>query len=104
MNWFKRLVVKWVREDWEDQRHSNRQADSGLNIAIPRLKAAASFEVSDFDNPLRFELTPAVGGRILTVRHYDPKHDRNETTTYVIPTGEDIGARVAKILNLELLK
>lgn len=53
---------------------------------------------------ITFELTSAVGGRILNVRRYDDRKDRQDQTTYVIPSGEDVGARVAKILNLELLK
>jgi hypothetical protein len=53
---------------------------------------------------ITFELTAAVGGRILNVRRYDDRKDRHDNQTYVIPTGEDVGARVAKIINLELLK
>jgi hypothetical protein len=53
---------------------------------------------------ISFELTAAVGGRILNVRRYDDRKDRHDATTYVIPSGEDVGARVAKILNLELIK
>lgn len=53
---------------------------------------------------ISFELTSAVGGRILNVRRYDDRKDRHENQTYVIPSGEDVGERVAKILNLELLK
>lgn len=106
MNWFKRLVVRWVREDWDDGRYS-RDTES-TNMAIPRLRGSqlksASMEVSEYDNPIRFELSPAVGGRILTVRQYDPRNDRHDNTVYVIPSGEDVGARVAKVLNLELLK
>jgi len=38
------------------------------------------------------------------VRHYDERRDRHDHQTYVIPTGEDIGERVAKIINLEMFK
>jgi len=30
--------------------------------------------------------------------------DRHDSQTYVIPSGEDVGERVAKIINLELFK
>ncbi len=56
------------------------------------------------EDRISFELTSAVGGRILNVRRYAERKDRHDTATYVIPSGEDVGARVAKILNLELLK
>ena len=56
------------------------------------------------EDRINFDLSSAVGGRILNVRRYDRKTDRHDSTTYVIPTGEDVGERVAKIINLELLK
>ncbi len=59
---------------------------------------------SEGQDRISFELSTAVGGRILNVRRYDDRKDRHENQTYVIPNGEDVGARVAKILNLELIK
>jgi hypothetical protein len=56
------------------------------------------------EDRITFELSTAVGGRILNVRRYDDRKDYHNTQTYVIPNGEDVGARVAKILNLELIK
>ena len=56
------------------------------------------------EDRISFELSTAVGGRILNVRRYDDRKDRQDQQTYVIPNGEDVGARVAKILNLELIK
>lgn len=52
---------------------------------------------------VRFTLTPAVGGRILQVVRRNKQGDR-DTQTYVIPSGEDVGERVSRILNLELMK
>jgi hypothetical protein len=53
---------------------------------------------------ITFELSTAVGGKILNVRRYDDRKDRHDQQTYVIPSGEDVGERVAKIINLELFK
>jgi hypothetical protein len=58
----------------------------------------------DLDGAVRFDLVSATGGRILQVRRWDRKRDSHDMVTYVIPSGEDVGQRVAKILNLELLK
>ena len=69
-------------------------------MAIPGVLKGAP----EGDDPISFELSSAVGGRILNVRRYDNRTDRHDQTTYVIPSGEDVGARVAKILNLELIK
>lgn len=56
------------------------------------------------EDRITFELSSAIGGRILNVRRYDTKTDRHNSSTYVIASGEDVGERVSKILNLELLK
>lgn len=54
--------------------------------------------------PIRFELTSAVGGRILSIRRFNDRSNDYETSVYVIPSGENIGDRVSKIINLEMFK
>jgi hypothetical protein len=112
MKWFDSWMYTKVRDMW-DNRHKyearieeadykNRIANkmSGLQMGTAMVERG-SVEGQD---RISFELTAAVGGRILNVRRYDDRKDRHDATTYVIPSGEDVGARVAKILNLELLK
>lgn len=60
-------------------------------------------ETEEDDETISFSLTPAIGGRILRTTRRN-KHGNREHQVYVIPSGEDVGERVAKILNLELLK
>jgi hypothetical protein len=98
MNWLKKIVIKWVKEDWDE---SSNKLGSGLKI---RPAPNVTMDIDDYPESVRFDLSPAVGGRILTIRRYDRQRDRSENTVYVIPAGEDVGARVAKIVNLELLK
>lgn len=66
--------------------------------------AGHSLTVEEEDDPIRFELTTAVGGRILRVRRYDRRKHESDCQVYVIPQGEDVGERVTKILNLEIIK
>ena len=73
---------------------------SGLQIGTAQIERGRA----EGEDRISFELTSAVGGRILNVRRYDERKDQHATQTYVIPSGEDVGARVAKIINLELLK
>ena len=111
MKWFDRWVYKQVKKAWENK---NRYEEE---MAV-QMKERASIKMSGLqmgtamversraegENRISFELTSAVGGRILNVRHYDERKDRHESQTYVIPSGEDVGERVAKIINLELFK
>lgn len=106
MNFFKRMIVKWVREDWE--KASQPMQDEYANNKISRMGTIGVAQIergrAEGENRITFELSTAVGGKILNVRHYDDRKDRHDQQTYVIPNGEDVGERVAKIINLELFK
>lgn len=111
MKLFDRWLYTKVRDMW-DNRHKYEElvAEKDYNEArtIKMSLSGAQMAVErgspEGEDRISFELTSAVGGRILNVRRYDNKTDRHNATTYVIATGEDVGSRVAKILNLELLK
>ena len=97
------MFTKWfnrkVREAWANAEEGNmptRVSQYAQTSSVPD-------EYPD-EETIRFELTPAVGGRILRVRRYDRRKDESNSQVYVIPSGEDVGERVAKILNLEMLK
>jgi hypothetical protein len=98
MNWFDKWFAKKCKQTWENKNRfeeSNMKISSGLQVERSRPEG---------EGRITFELSSAVGGRILNVRHYDERKDRHETQTYVIPSGEDVGERVAKIVNLEMFK
>jgi hypothetical protein len=103
MKWLDNWLYGKVRDMW-DNSHKYQ------TIQLPELKMASGGQLSvdrgapEGEDRINFELSSAVGGRILNVRRYDTRTDRHNQTTYVIPTGEDIGQRVAKIINLELIK
>lgn len=98
MNWFKKLVVKWVREDWETVRQSKENYPS---LAISSSKDSDSL---DSDPVLNFKVYSAVGGRIVEFRKYDRSRDRGEVQTYIITNDQDFGERIAKIATMESLK
>lgn len=94
MNWFKKLVVKWVREDWEN---ASKQEKNALNSVAVREQ--------DVDiEGIKFSIMAAHGGAILQTRKYDNRTDRNLYNTYIIADGEDVAERVGQIVALELLR
>jgi len=108
-----KLFDKWlygkVRDMWDnrdkyDRETQNKWLQDKHSMAIGMGTAMVERGQAEGQDRISFELTAAVGGRILNVRRYDERKDRHDNQTYVIPSGEDVGARVAKILNLELLK
>lgn len=111
MKAFDRWIYRKLRDMWDNKSqydHYLEEADYKQRISnkMSTLGGMAQVERSspEGEDRINFELSSAIGGRILNVRRYDPKADRHNHTTYVIPSGEDVGERVAKIINLELLK
>jgi hypothetical protein len=98
MDWFDKWFAKKCKQAWENK---NRLEEGSI-----KMNSALQVERGrpEGEGRITFELSSAIGGRILNVRHYDERKDRHETQTYIIPSGQDVGERVAKIVNLELIK
>jgi hypothetical protein len=107
MKLFDRWLYTKVRDMW-DNRHKYEEVNNGWLTENTKMAIGPATMVergrAEGEDRITFELSTAVGGRILNVRRYDDRKDRHDQQTYVIPNGEDVGARVAKILNLELIK
>ena len=70
-------------------------------------KVAISMTRSDrdeFGEPIRFSVTPARGGVVVTSRTYDRQKDRSNEVIHVIHDDEDVARRVGEIVALELMK
>jgi hypothetical protein len=105
MKWFDRWLYGKVRDMWDNSHKYDKDVYVKKEMAMNMIGAAQIERgKAEGENRISFELTSAVGGKILNVRHYDERKDRHECQTYVIPTGEDIGERVAKIINLEMFR
>lgn len=104
MKWFDKWFVRKCQWAWENRDLANEVKLNKLGAAIQMSTAMIERGQVEGENRISFELSSAVGGKILNVRHYDPRKDRHDSQTYIIPNGEDVGERVAKIINLELFK
>lgn len=110
MKWFDRWFYKKAKQAWENKHEYEQDTEEKRYNTLRGMKmntiGSAQVERSspEGQDRINFELSSAVGGRILNVRRYDDRKDRHDNQTYVIAAGEDVGARVAKIVNLELLK
>ena len=91
MNWLKKVVIKWVKDDWYNSQPVKERTSVG----------SRAVEVDG----LSFNVMPATGGTIVQIRHqYDHKNDRQKLVTHVIPDGEDIAERVGQIVSIEILR
>ena len=110
MKWFDRWFYKQAKKAWaskdEYEQENYIKMDKRMGTSSGFISGAQMVERgrAEGEDRISFELTSAVGGRILNVRRYDQRKDAHDSQTYVIPSGEDVGLRVAKIINLELIK
>lgn len=96
MNWFKRMVCRWVREDWESARLGRPNS--------PEVVCSDDSETLSGDPVLNFRVYSAIGGRIVEFRRYDRGRGQSDTTTYIITEDQNFGERIAKIATMENLK
>jgi hypothetical protein len=104
MNFIKQMVVKWVREDWDNARqeqdcYPTPKLSRGNSISTISGRANV-----DSEPTLQFKVYSAVGGKIVEFSRYDPKSDRTDRQIYIIGKEEDFGEKIAKISTLEALR
>jgi hypothetical protein len=56
------------------------------------------------NNPLRFTVYEAAGGKIVEVTQYDNRKDEHYSSLHIINSEEDFGDSVGKIIFMESLK
>lgn len=106
MKWFKRMVIRWVREDWEQASvdHNEDEYNISRPIALRRGRTDTCSNTLDSEATLTFTVYNAIGGKVVEFRRYDRKNDRSDHTVYVIGKDEDFGEKISKISTLEVMK
>jgi hypothetical protein len=99
MNWFKRMVVNWVKDDW----NSARPEQDCYPTVSSKNSISGSRDIGS-DVSLQFKVYNAIGGKIVEFSRYDRKNDRAEHQIYIIGKDEDFGEKIAKISTFEVLK
>ena len=96
MKWLKRLIWQWNQEGQEIVEY-----DDSKPI---RSKLTIRGNDIDADEGLNITVRKAIGGRIVTFRHYDPKTDRHSHRLYVIPEELDFERELGKMITLESMR
>lgn len=92
INWIKRKVITWVRDDW------NQASKSSGVVAVREIDRPEQQPI------LNFRIYSATNGQILEFSKYDRKNDQHTSTMYIIEKDKDIGEYVAKCVSMEVLK
>ena len=103
MNWFKRMVVRWVREDW-DNAGTETTSVNATGLMKPRRSIGIDSSTLDGHAGLNITVMSAVGGKIITFRHWDRRTDDNKYRHYVIPDELDFERELGKMITMESLR
>lgn len=101
MKWFKRMITRWVREDWENASTEPSSVNSATGLLKPRRSNSGSI---DGQAGLNITVMNAIGGKIITFRHYDRRKDENQFHHYVVPEDMDFERELGKVITMESLR
>ena len=96
MNWLKLKLRNWV--------NSAEDIDAPETVyatASNRLGARGDI---DSEEGLSITVRSAIGGRIVTFRHYDRKTDRTNHKLYIVPDDQDFERELGKMITLESMR
>ena len=92
-------MTNWLRKKLKNFLYPDNETE----LVPSRLSVTSGDDIQE-DNTLRFTVTPARGGIIVSVRNYNRKKDTSENTVHVIHDDEDVAHRVSEIVSLSLLR
>ena len=73
------------------------------NDAFDKPSRLISSTESD-DDGLTIQVRSAIGGRIVSFRHYDNKLDRRYNKTYIVPEDHDFERELGRMITLESMR
>jgi len=96
MKWLKRKLRKWVDDA--------REEPDVYRASLSRGSLVSCEDAETFGEPMRFTLTKANGGFIVSTKRYDNRTDRSTGDNYIITDEADLGDAISKIVTMEALK
>ena len=108
MKWFDNWFRNKCKQAWESVDDMIAVYDEPLRPSRQRARLVGTPNQTDTRTPnangATFILYPASGGNILEVRIYDEKLGEQNTSLHIIPTDQDLGESIGKIITIEALK
>lgn len=92
-------MTNWLRQKIKNFLYP----DDEVELVSSNRLSVTSDDISE-ENTLRFNVTPARGGIIVSVRNYNRKKDTSENIIHVIHDDEDVSHRVSEIVSMSLLR
>ena len=97
MKWFDEWFYRKSKWAW------NRDRDEA-KVPSPVGLATAEEDLHRLNDGISFHIKTVIGGRLVTVRSYDPHKDRSDHRTYVITDEQEFDRELGKIITLESMR
>lgn len=94
MKWLKRKLRNWL----------NEHDDAPEEVYATTNNRLISRSDIDSDDGLSINVRSAIGGKIVTFRHYDRKTDRSDHRLYIVHEDLDFERELGKIITLESMR
>lgn len=101
MKWFVRWLVKAAQKVESEDRDAKIYNSNAISMSTAKVARGSDI---DTDEGLNITVRKAIGGRIVTFKHYDYKTDRNNYKLYVIPDELDFERELGKMITLESMR
>jgi len=101
MKWFVRWLVKAAQKIESEDRDAKIYGGNAIGMSTAKLSRASDI---DGDDGLNITVRKAIGGHIVTFRHYDHKTDRHNHRLYIIPDDLDFERELGKMITLESMR
>jgi len=99
MKWVKRLIYRW----YQDGRDMYDEEPATLSKSLRNRVTIRGNDI-DSEDGLNITVRKAVGGKIVSFRHYDHKTDRTNYKLYVVSDDLDFDKELGKMITLESMR
>jgi hypothetical protein len=98
------MITRWVREDWDTvNQELNRKEANSLGQSTRGIVRGSDVSI-DSHSGLNITVMAAIGGKVITFRHYDRRKDDNQYRHYVIPDDLDFERELGKMITMESIR
>ena len=109
MNWLRKKVIKWVREDWENE--GSKKRGRGALIGYPNEPRPEVVGGREYQAPevpgMDIRVQNVTGGMIVSITRFNNYADRVDyprAQVYLLREEENLGEALAKIITQESLR
>jgi len=105
IKWFYRWLDNKIQDSrYTDDDEANLSPLSRGGIKKSRRIGTVRDNEELSSEPITFKMYKASGGWAIEFRQYDNKHDRVDTSLYVVNSEEELGKHISQIITMEALK